>query len=326
MTTKTAAVLAIDGGGTSCRALLCDSTGKVLGYAQEGPVNYHSVGVNETRSTLNRLLRLLPDRPKAVAAAVFGFAGLDTARDREVLHALADHVLTDAGIKAGMLLVENDGMLTLTGTVGSSDGLLVIAGTGSIACGIAQDGRRVRVGGWGSRAGDEGSGYDIGIRALRHILRAADGREKPSGISTAILQEKGMADVEELINWLYSPECSVNAVAALAPAVFSLAERGDWQAELIINHALNELSGMAETVINTLVLGDTHLHTVLAGGVLQNNSCLRGQLAQSIQRLVPKAHFASVVYPPIIGGLLSGLRASGLATPATLQQIRQIRL
>lgn len=322
---QTAAVLAIDGGGTSCRALLCDAAGSVLGYAQEGPVNYHSTDTHTVRATLGRLLRLLPDRPAAVGAAVFGFAGLDTDRDWDVLSVLADTVLRDAGIRAGTLLVENDGMLTLLGTAGAADGLLLIAGTGSIACGITRDGRRARVGGWGSRVGDEGSGYAIGISALRHVLRAADGREKPSGISTAILQEKGMADVEQLINWLYSPAFSVQAVAALAPVIFALAERGDWQAERIIRQALEELTLMAATVINTLALSNTGLQVILAGGVLQNNPCLREQLAQSVQRLAPHAQFVPAA-PPVIGGALWGLRAAGIENPAVLQRIRATNL
>ncbi|MDF2500914.1 MAG: hypothetical protein K0Q77_1628 [Anaerosporomusa subterranea] len=314
-------VLAIDAGGTSCRALLCSQSGEVLGYAQGGPANYHSIGERQARKVMTILLQSLPYRPSSVECAVFGLAGLDTRKDREVLTAVAVDTLRAAAIQTDQLLLENDGMVTLIGATGGSDGLLIIAGTGSIACGVALDGRRVRVGGWGSRAGDEGSGYCIGMDALRHALRTTDGREKQSGICAVILQEKGMVDVEELINWLYSSDFSVDSVAALAPAIFTLADNGDWQARTIVNNALSELSLMAATVIDKLALSDTNLHTVLAGGILEKNSWLREQLAQSIQRLAPQAHFAPAVYPPIVGGLLLGLRASGGLVPGTLQRI-----
>jgi predicted NBD/HSP70 family sugar kinase len=100
-----------------------------------------------------------------------------------------------------------------------------------------------------------------------------------------------------------------------------LADKGDWQAKAIVNNALHELRLMAATVIDKLALSDTTLHTVLAGGILEKNSWLREQLAESIQRLAPQAHFAPPVYPPIVGGILLGLRASGSLVPGTLQRI-----
>jgi N-acetylglucosamine kinase-like BadF-type ATPase len=248
-------------------------------------------------------------------------AGLDTQHDREILTALAVDALQASAIQTNQLFLENDGMMTLIGATGGSDGVLIIAGTGSIACGVTSDGRRARVGGWGSRAGDEGSGYCIGMSALRHVLRAVDGREQQSGICAAILQEKGMVDVEELINWIYGSDFAVDSVAAIAPDIFSLAEGGDRQASMIVATALNELSLMAATVIKQLGLNDSTLHTILTGGVLQKNSRLREQLAQYIQVLAPKADFAPPVYPPIVGGVLLGLQASGVVTSDSLQRI-----
>lgn len=97
-------------------------------------------------------------------------------------------------------------MLTLKGTVGHNNGVIIVAGTGSIACGIGKDGREIRVGGWGYRVGDEGSGYSIGKAAVTHILRAYDGREEPSGITSAILNKMSLGDEEELVNWIYSSQ------------------------------------------------------------------------------------------------------------------------
>lgn len=315
-------VLAIDGGGTSCRALLCSYSGEILGYAQSGPANYHIIGEERAKEVITGLLKSLTNRPLSVECAVFGLAGLDTCKDREVLTGLALEALHAAAIQSKQLVIENDGITTLIGATGGSDGLLVIAGTGSISCGVTADNRQVRVGGWGSRAGDEGSGYCIGMDALRHALRAADGREKQSGICEAILQEKSMVNVEELINWLYSSSFSVSSVSALAPIVLTLAENGDWKAREIVSNALKELSLMAETVINKLAIGGVSLHTVLAGGVLEKNSWLRDQLARSIQRLAPQAIFSPSVYPPIIGGILLGLRACGAETSDALHRIK----
>ena len=314
-------VLAVDGGGTTCRALLCNQTGEILGYAEAGSINYHSVGEEQTIKTLTKLLLALPCRPLSVECAVFGLAGLDTAKDRSVLTHVIKTCLTTAGIQAGHVLVENDGMITLAGAVGTQQGVLLIAGTGSIAWGAACDGSIVRVGGWGSRAGDEGSGFSIGMSAIRHVLRASDGRENQSAICAAILQEKGITDVENLIDWIYGSQYSPESVAALAPIVFKLALAGDEKSTAILNQAAVELSLMAITVINQLKLNNSALRVILAGGVLQNNAFLCTQIIDQINLAVPCAKVVSPLYQPITGGALVGLRICGFAADDILRRL-----
>lgn len=307
------AVLAVDGGGTRCRAVFCDRLGTVYGYGVGGPANYHSVGIDGAIRSLTALLTGLPGRPFSVSCAVFGLAGLDSERDKQLLTDVVRQALATAGIQAASLLLENDGMMTLTGAAGGGTGLLLIAGTGSIACGITQAGRRTRVGGWGYRVGDEGSGYSIGLQALTHIMRAYDGREPQSGINEAVLQVNGYDNVEELFAWIYSPAFSPNAVAALAPVVCRLAEAGDWKAMLIAEQAVEELRLMAASVITQLNLQTADVHAILSGGILQKNSLLRGKLENAILRLAPLAKFAPARYEPIAGGVLLGLNQLGIA-------------
>lgn len=305
-------VLAVDGGGTCCRALLCDQTGAILGYAEAGSANFHSIGQEQTVETLTRLLKALAGRPITVDCAVFGLAGVDTAKDRSTIALLVQAGLSAAAIAAKNVVIENDGYITLAGAVGDRAGLLLIAGTGSIAWGASGDGRAVRVGGWGSRAGDEGSGFDIGMRAIRHILRAADGRENQSAICAAVLQEKGMIDVENLIDWLYSPNYSPDSVAALAPVICRLAQAGDAKAIAILSRAAKELALMALSVIRQLGLETSSFRVVLSGGVFQNNSFLCAEVIDQIKIVAQRAMLAPPLYQPIVGGAVAGLRACGI--------------
>lgn len=301
------AVLAVDGGGTRCRAVLCDESGRVHGYSVGGPANYHSIGIDAVSNSLLALMQGLSGRPFFVKRAVFGLAGLDTEEDKRKLSASVMRALAEANIMAEEISLENDGMMTLIGATGGRNGMLVIAGTGSIACGITGDGRKVRVGGWGCRVGDEGSGYSIGLSALTHILRAHDGREPQSMLRDAILQKRGMADVEELFSWIYSPAFSTDAVAGLATTVCQLSE-ADWKARQIIDNAANELCLMAKAVIERLSLQKSAMHVVLSGGLLQQSSHLRMNVENGIRLLASSVQFAPARYEPIAGGILLGLR------------------
>lgn len=315
------AVLAVDGGGTRCRALLCGRNGAIYALSVGGPANYHSVGIEGLAKSLTELLSALVDRPITVQCAIFGLAGLDTEKEKQQLTAVAQAALTAVDIQARALMVENDGMMTLAGAAGGGDGMLIISGTGSIACGITQAGIRVRVGGWGSRVGDEGSGYYIGLCALNHILRAYDGRDRQSGICAAVLRDKGLSSVEELFGWLYSPSFSADSVADLAPVICHLTKAGDWKAAEILDATANELCSLAAVVVKQLGFENVKFHTVLTGGVLQKDTWLRQMLTDRIRLFAPCAQFSPPRYEPIIGGVLLGLRQLGINEEAAFLRV-----
>lgn len=316
------AVLAVDGGGTRCRAVLCDDQGAVHGYAEAGPSNYHGTGIEEAAAVLTSLLSSLRQGEKfVVRQAVFGLAGLDTEQDRRILNGVVLDALAASGVQADNLILDNDGMTTLIGAVGHYNGVLVIAGTGSIACGIRTDGSRARAGGWGSRIGDEGSGFYIGKSAITHTLRAYDGRETGSGVTAAILQEKAMASVEELVAWVYSPEYSTDGVASLAPVICRLAEAGDVQAQRILTTAADELFQIADAVIRRLDLENKNFRLVLQGGVIERTGPLQETVIAAIRQRYPLAEPITPCYPPIGGAVLLGLAALGITDDSVLRRI-----
>jgi len=318
---KEAAVLAVDGGGTGCRAALCNRDGQLLGFAQGNPCNYHSIGADKTTESLIALLTALVKKQALhISSVVVGLAGLDTKKDEAALTSIVQQALTAANIAADTIYLCNDAMLTLKGTVGQNNGVLIAAGTGSIACGITKEGLETRVGGWGHRVGDEGSGYSIGKTAIAHILKSYDGREKPSGLSIAILKEMSLADEDELMNWLYSSHFSVAQVAALTPIIIKLAEEGDQQGNKIIQRACQELGDMALTVVRKLDLLDAEFSLVQSGGVLKNPLVHR----QVIHLLTGTCPGLQVIAPsgqPICAGLRYGLMTLGIDNPTLLNQL-----
>jgi N-acetylglucosamine kinase-like BadF-type ATPase len=317
------AVLAVDAGGTSCRAVLCNREGEVLCYAQGGSCNYHSIGTEQATAILTSVFNLLTNKQALqVSCAVLGLAGLDTPRDQAVLTIVVQQALAAAQIVASQVIIDNDAMLTLKASVGKNNGVIIVAGTGSIACGLAQDGQEVRVGGWGYRVGDEGSGYFIGKAALSHVLRAYDGREAASGIAAAVLGEWGLTDAAELVQWIYSSQFSIQRTAALAPAILRLATAGDVQALKIIDHACRELGEMAVTVIRKLELWRRPFELLLCGGLLQN-ALLYEYLLELIRSQCTTVMLTAAQDQPICANLRYGLMLVGIHDAALLSGLSE---
>lgn len=313
-------LLAVDGGGTKCLAVLLDESGTRLGEGRGGSCNYQGIG----REAAGREIRLAiqtafaewqktqqkpasADMDIEVECAVFGLAGLDTAYDRGILIELVREVLGQLRLKVKHLIVENDGFAALLGATGGKPGILVIAGTGSIVYGINDRGMTARAGGWGHRVGDEGSGYWIGKQAIVSILKAEDGRGAKSQLEELLLSHFRFAAPEALFNWVYSSDYAVEKVGELSRLVSTAAARGDTEAQHILNRAGRELFLGAKAVIDKLDVRQSKLKVILQGGVLQHNEWVRRVLMEQLLQYAPFAAADSVENEPILGVIAMGL-------------------
>jgi glucosamine kinase len=157
--------------------------------------------------------------------------------------------------------------------------LLLVAGTGSIAWGRGEDGREARVGGWGGLLGDEGSGYDIGLRALRAVVRAADGRGPPTELRDRLLGEIGLDAPEALIRW--AAGAGKASVARLAPTVCGVANAGDEVAAAIVTGAVESLKAHVVALRQRLGPWRATPRLALAGGLLAPGGPLREAVVAS---------------------------------------------
>ena len=146
-------------------------------------------------------------------------------------------VLDDFGVKRSEVV--GDEVIALDAAFKGGPGILQIAGTGSNTIGRAPDGGRETAGGWSSRLGDEGSGYWIGLHAVRRALRAYD-----RGESTRVLETVGRIwgtpTLDELVN--LGDSTPGPDFAALAPAISQLAEEGDPVAAGVLQQAAADLA------------------------------------------------------------------------------------
>lgn len=257
--------LGIDGGGSKTRALVMSGDGTLLGVGTKGSSNCQIVGVEGALNALRSVIAVACDaaglaQNTTFDAACFGLAGVDSAGRRADFESWA--------LREGLArrcAVVNDSEIVLAGGTPTGWGVALISGTGSICYGVAPDGRNARAGGWGYLLGDEGSGYQIALQALRLATQTADGRAEAHELLNAVLAQLGLAAPIELIAACYRPEVTPAEIARLAQLVLALANAGNRDAAGIVDLAALELARLLTAVARTLEL---HRPPVALGGGL----------------------------------------------------------
>jgi N-acetylglucosamine kinase-like BadF-type ATPase len=160
----------------------------------------------------------------------------------------------------------NDAELVLAGGTPEGWGVALVSGTGSVCLGRSENGRSARVGGWGPLLGDEGSGYDIAMRALRLATQSADGRFEATALLQAALKHWSLTEPGALIHFVHAPERTAAELAGLAGSVMQLVGKGDPGARRVVAEAAAELAHHVDTVVRRLGLKKPPL--AMAGGLL----------------------------------------------------------
>ncbi len=227
------AVLGIDGGGTRTRASIVDGE-RVLAFEENGSIKRLRVGAEAAEENLRELLKEVFAQAglRGVKAASAGVASATMPGVTEWITAVFD----DFGVERSEVV--GDEVIALDGAFKGGPGILQIAGTGSNCIGRAPDGGRESAGGWSSRLGDEGSGYWIGLHAVRRALNALD-REEPTRILDVVGELWGTKTIEELVN--LGDSTPGPDFAAVAPAISQLAEEGDAVAIDVLGKAATDL-------------------------------------------------------------------------------------
>jgi glucosamine kinase len=257
-------LIGIDGGGTQCRARLCDRSGRVLGEGVGGPANVRldPALVMQSILTASRAAAEsagLSESDLQRAHAGFGLAGaaLGSARTR----------LLEQPHPFPTVEIETDAYASWLGAFNGGDGAILILGTGSAGLAVV-GGRQFEVGGWGAEVSDEASGQWIGREAIRRSMWALDGRAPGSPLTEAILAHFG-GSAEQVI--AFSTPARPADYAAFVPLVFAHAEARDPLALALISEAAADAARM----INRLV----------ARGA--PSVCLIGGLAEPLSAWLP---------------------------------------
>lgn len=296
-------VLGIDAGGTKTIGLLADETGAVRAEARAGGANLQThgeLGVEKVfHDVIEQLSAHLP-RGQRIDALALGIAGVDRPRDEAVVRG----ILRRLGHRESARVV-NDAVIALVAGAPERFGIVILAGTGSIAYGLDRAGRAARAGGYGYLLADEGSGYWLGQEALRAVVKASDGRGPSTQLVERILGTLGVASVDQLLPLVYEQEMPKYKIAALAAVVEQARAAGDAVAARIVLGAASELSLGARSVARQLGLAGQACPVVLAGGVFRACPTLPELLRERLE--MPEAELRRLDVEPAQGAVALAL-------------------
>jgi N-acetylglucosamine kinase-like BadF-type ATPase len=298
--------LGVDGGQSGTTAVIGDEGGLVLGTGEAGPCNH--AGLAEGRAKLERAVSGslegacceagLDPATVEFEAACFGMSG-GPENKQEILAAM---------LRTRRLVVTNDAVIALAGATPGGQGIIVIAGTGSIGFGRNAEGRTARAGGWGYVYGDEGSAFDIGRQALRAALRMDEGWGPPTRLRDLLLEATDSHNANEVLHRFYTADWPRSRVATLAPAVDAAANEGDAVAAQIIGNAAQELALLASSVRNQLWHSGETVDLAYIGGVFQSSMLL--ERFRMLVELGDATRCGPALRGPAEGALLEAIRAA----------------
>jgi glucosamine kinase len=303
--------LGIDGGGSKTTCAVGDES-SLLATVTVGGSNITRVGEAGAREAVQQAIREACQaagiNPQQVFRACVGAAGAGRPEIADIVRNIVAEIIS------GEIEVVGDMEIALMAAFGTGRGVIVIAGTGSIAFGRDAQGRTARAGGWGFAVSDEGSAHWIGRAAVSAVLRAADqagdeGAEHDREWAAArLFRELKTAWRVDSLKQLARTANTNADFAVLFPTVLATAEAGDTAARQIIAQASSELAQLAGLVLRRLFprQPSTTLSAVpmaMAGGVFRHAAMIRELFYNEVRAANPDVVLSPEVVVPVHGAL-----------------------
>lgn len=286
-------ILGLDSGGTKTVVAIAERSGRVVALAHSAGLD--PIADDQWESHLAALLAPLGP----VEAAVLGLPFHGEMPEISARQQAAATRLLGPAARA-----MNDVAVAFEGALVGEEGVLVLAGTGSMSWARGPRGER-RCGGWGDAIGDEGSAYWIGREALGIASRMVDGRQACGAFADGLLGALGITG-DDLIGWIYRQPQPRAAIASVARHISAMAARGDWVAKGLMERASEHLSVLGHAVARQAGLA-APLRWSYAGGVFADAGLLRAvSMRMGSEPVLPRL-------PPVGGAILCAARTAGWA-------------
>lgn len=284
--------IAADGGGTKLLAVLYDERKTVIKSAKTHGTNTLFRPKEAVYREAEELAEeLIPSDVKEVVCADFSIVGdaspyLEAIRRRCSLGDARGHgeghvALASAGVKYG---------------------IAAQAGTGSDAFFI-QPGINTGVGGWGMVLGDEGGGYDIGLRTLRAAIWSEDGRAEKSVLPDLIREAWGIRNLWEMVERVSGNPDMRSLVASVTHITEKAASLGDSAAIAIYEHAGHELALQVLAAIRNG--GGSFVGPIVAsGGAWKGSRRMFDAFRREVSAVHPEAPIRFPDFEPLVGSVI----------------------
>lgn len=306
--------LGVDGGGSKTAALVVDESMRRRGGGLSGGSNHLRVGIELATRNVERAINIALVEAEIpitqIEFAYCGIAGSDHPVHRQkVVEALS------VFFPRGNFTVDNDARIALTGAIGWNPGVVVIAGTGSVAFGRNAEGQEARAGGWGPTIGDEGSGYAIARVGLSAVVRAFDGRSPATKMTDILCQRYNMCHPADLPRVIYAPDTHTDDIAVYCRMVIEAAEADDTIAKRILDNAGRELARSAIAVSRKLEMLDHPIIVAYVGGAFNAGRFVLDPMNEVLLEQAPLAKLQPPLHTPVEGAAMMALRGPGGPRP-----------
>jgi N-acetylglucosamine kinase-like BadF-type ATPase len=296
-------VIGIDGGGTKTTAAVVGEDNVLVGSATSGPSNRRSAGMESASANIAEAVTEALQKAGVTLDGLAGIcmclAGFDTDLDLSVPQR-AMRIL-DFG---GPTIFENDVVGAWAGATEVNPGIVAIGGTGATALGMNARGEFWRTDGWDTLLGDEGSGYAVGLAAIRAAMRMFDGRIPPTPLVHALDQAFGVQTAEDMRRLVDSTPFGKYEVASFARHVSEAAAAGDTLAGDILRRAGEALAETVAAVVRILGMRDEAFPISTVGSVIRDEPWVAGPFREAVKVIAPQATIRAPLHPPEMGAAL----------------------
>ena len=276
--------IGIDGGGTKTKVIVINEHEEIILESVSGPSSIDTVSEHETYQAFLTALKPFYDQVKKphIAGFFIGLGGIVSEEDclhvEEIVKRLP-FVTRETKVKA-----RNDMENALYSGLLFDEGIALICGTGMVAFGKNKEGETHKAGGWGYKEGDLGSSYDLGMRSLRHVIKAFDSRELKTDFSMDVAHTIGMKNTEDFVKIMNSKYLDRTWIASLAPLVTKHALLKDEIALNIVKDATKELASAVYAVVTKLAIENP---TLVIVGSLGHAKGYHEELIEQLEKLIP---------------------------------------
>lgn len=296
MDSSTAIYIGVDAGGSHSEAVVTNHALEVLAR-ERGPAGAIAIDrIDPPADAILRTVRRAVERGQqdtVPQVLVVGAAGGGLAEVRVRLREALER-----GHVAHAVEVTTDAATAYRSVFGDGPGMLLIAGSGSIAFGRDAGGTEWRAGGLGWQHGDEGSGYAIGRAALEAVGMAAERGGPATALSASLTSVTKAASRSALLAWANTAQPA--EVASLARVVQVTAREGDHVAGRIVSGAAAALADVVSQLLHHYP-PDAPVPLALWGGVLSPGSPVRHRLTEILGTVAPRAELTDTVPDPALG-------------------------
>ncbi|HEY4662190.1 MAG TPA: BadF/BadG/BcrA/BcrD ATPase family protein [Candidatus Humimicrobiaceae bacterium] len=301
-------ILGVDGGGTKTTVQIADVRGKAVTQVVSGASSYKSVGTsraieNLNKAVFNAIKNLKTSKDVYFISSCFGFAGNDAEEDCKTYTEIVFNNKLGSHLDPKRTIICNDTRIGIEVGSEKKNKIIIIAGTGSNCLGINEDGKKVRASGWDYILADEGSGYSIGLKALKAVMRAYDGRGKKTMLSKTILEELNLKKVLDLVRWAYDGPFSKVMIGTLAKGVCKTAKMGDEVSINILAEEACEAAVSVITVADKLGFTSKDFDLIFAGSLFNCKEYFKNILMRRVKEDFPKVNFIPMIKNPVEGAI-----------------------